>query len=73
MGSQRRTPFLRQPAEGAASSVQPEADVLGPGVGLGAESGRFPGVRFRTAPVGLGKLFACLKLRYRPLQSINFA
>ena len=37
------------------------------------ESGRFPGVRFRTAPVGLGKLFACLKLRYRPLQSINFA
>jgi phosphoglycerate dehydrogenase-like enzyme len=37
------------------------------------ESGRFPGVRFRTARVGLGKLFACLKLRYRPLQSINFA
>jgi hypothetical protein len=37
------------------------------------ESGRFPGVRFRTAPVGLGKLLACLNLPYRPLRSINFA
>ena len=37
------------------------------------ESGRFWGVRLRTARVGLGKLFACLNLRYRPLQSINFA
>ena len=37
------------------------------------ESGRIQGVRFKTAPVGLGKLGACLNLPYRPLGSINFA
>jgi hypothetical protein len=42
-------------------------------LGSVSESGRFRGVMFRTARVGLGKLFACLNLRYRPLQSINFA
>jgi hypothetical protein len=37
------------------------------------ESGRFRGVRVKGARVRLGKLFACLNLRYCPLRSINFA
>lgn len=37
------------------------------------ESGRFPGVWVKGARVRLGKLFACLNLRYCPLRSINFA
>jgi hypothetical protein len=37
------------------------------------ESGRIQGVRFKTVRAGLGKLFACLNLPYRPLRSINFA